>query len=321
MYGQIYKAVFLSNEKIDRLDKNPLQESLNGFKTAVALSKESDTYYTLSQYEIQNLYNALLNKGTDAYQKANYSEAIKWFDKSKAVFPKDTIAYLYAGISAQAIKNDKVAYKNYTQLAELGSNQPLIYNSIIFYAENLDNDNLKALEWSDKALKKFPNNTDILKKRVTLLIKTNQYEKAKDELLKAIKIEPKNDILYFNLGYLYEITDQNSKAIEAYNKSISLNPNNFNAQYNTGVFYFNQATELYKKANDLSLKEYGEKGKAIEDKAKEFLKKALPYMEKASEIKPDDPYIFNTLSGLYLRLGMDVKAKAAQDKYDELMGY
>ena len=71
---------------------------------------------------------------------------------------------------------------------------------------------------------------------------------------------------------------------------------------------------------DMDLKTYREKGDAIEAKADEYYKIALPVLIKANEILPDDQAILESLSGLYIRLKMKDKAEAMQKKLVEL-GY
>ena len=80
---------------------------------------------------------------------------------------------------------------------------------------------------------------------------------------------------------------------------LSLNPDLFDTQYGLGAAYINKASDMFLKANDImDVKKYSD---AI-DQANVVYAKALPYMEKAHELKPDDVYAMRSLQELYYRL-------------------
>jgi tetratricopeptide (TPR) repeat protein len=64
----------------------------------------------------------------------------------------------------------------------------------------------------------------------------------------------------------------------------------------------------------MDLKEYQKRGKEIEDEAKSYFERALPYLEKSKELKPDDEKVLGTLQTVYTRLGMDDKAEEIQSQ-------
>jgi hypothetical protein len=57
------------------------------------------------------------------------------------------------------------------------------------------------------------------------------------------------------------------------------------------------------------------------DNANEVYANALPYMEKALELNPDDVYSMQNLKELYYRLRMTEKYDAITAKLDAIMGY
>jgi Flp pilus assembly protein TadD len=62
------------------------------------------------------------------------------------------------------------------------------------------------------------------------------------------------------------------------------------------------------------------KGKDIKEDLtyKEKFKEALPYLEKAQELRPDDLALLQQLGKLYANLNMVDKSKAAFERYDKL---
>ncbi|HZK61582.1 MAG TPA: hypothetical protein VFC41_05855, partial [Anaerovoracaceae bacterium] len=75
--------------------------------------------------------------------------------------------------------------------------------------------------------------------------------------------------------------------------------------------YINKAADMFLKANDImDVKKYSD---AV-DAANAVYSKALPYMEKANELKPDDVYALRSLMELYYRLKQ--KDPTLNSKYD-----
>ena len=75
--------------------------------------------------------------------------------------------------------------------------------------------------------------------------------------------------------------------------------------------YIDKSAELYKTANDLPI----DKVKEYEDmiaEAKSYDEKALPFVEKAYELLPDDENVKRVLLTLYRRLKMNDKANALE---------
>ena len=64
-----------------------------------------------------------------------------------------------------------------------------------------------------------------------------------------------------------------------------------------------------KKANDLPLEE-SKKYDALIKEANGYLEKAVPWLEKALKIKPDDTYTLHALKEAYTKLKQYDKAKA-----------
>lgn len=59
-------------------------------------------------------------------------------------------------------------------------------------------------------------------------------------LSNAIKLDPKNAIIYFNRGVAYSNFGKNKLAIEDYNKAIRLKPDFAQAYNNRAIFYLNR---------------------------------------------------------------------------------
>lgn len=314
VYGQVYQAIGEDSTNSVQAD-NPYQTALDAYRKTKEMEKEGSVYYTLAEQQIQDVWAKNVNTGAEMYQAQDFESAIKAFDIAKMAMPEDTTAYIYAGISAQQAGDLDVAAENYEYLVdELDYKSEDFYNSLIYIYMVEKKDNEKAVEYLRKAQEAYPENSDFLKREINVLITDENYDEAEQKLTKAIEAEDDNAILYYNRAYLYEQMDKKDDAITNYKKAIELDPSYFDATFNLAAFYFNQAAEILKEANDMDLKEYQKRGKEIEESAKNYFEQALPYLEKSKELKPDDEKVLSTLQTVYTRLGMDDKAEALESE-------
>jgi hypothetical protein len=99
--------------------------------------------------------------------------------------------------------------------------------------------------------------------------------------------------------------------MDSYKKSIEADPEFFDANYNLGVMYWNNATEFYKKANNMDLNTYQKSGAATVEKGNVWARQAMPYFEKAYALKKEES-LKNVLRDLYRNLKLEAKMKALQ---------
>lgn len=55
-------------------------------------------------------------------------------------------------------------------------------------------------------------------------IKSGEYKKAEEYLMKALKVDEKDPIIYHKLGILYELMGEDNKSISYYLKAIKIDP-------------------------------------------------------------------------------------------------
>jgi tetratricopeptide (TPR) repeat protein len=162
---------------------------------------------------------------------------------------------------------------------------------------------------------KFPNDKNVTLQLIDLYIKSGKNEEALKYLKVAKETDPSNYSLYFAGGIIFLNQNKNDEAITELTKSIELKGDVYDTQYGCGAAYINKAAEMFKAANDImDVKKYTE---AI-DQANAVYAKALPYFEKALELKPDDIYTMNNLKELYYRLKQTDKYDAIKVKLDAM---
>jgi tetratricopeptide (TPR) repeat protein len=162
---------------------------------------------------------------------------------------------------------------------------------------------------------KFPNNKNVTLQLIDLYIKSGK----NDEALKYIKVakeaDPNNSTLFLAAGIIFLNENKYDEAITELTKSVEVKGDLYDSQYGLGAAYINKAAEMFKAANEImDVKKYSD---AV-DLANTVYAKALPYMEKAHELKPDDVYAMRSLQELYYRLKMTDKYTVIKAKLDAI---
>ena len=88
-----------------------------------------------------------------------------------------------------------------------------------------------------------------------------------------------------------------------------MDPNFTDAIFDLGATYYNWGVDIIKEANV--------KGEDT-DAFKEKFNRAQPLLEKVSEMKKDDPQVWETLGTIYARMGQQDKAMKAFERADKI---
>lgn len=108
-----------------------------------------------------------------------------------------------------------------------------------------------------------------------------------------------------------EITDLSKTAAKELTTVTELRPNDDVAYNYLGITYQNQYAALFEKRNNTTDNELANK---YDKQAKEELRKAMKYFEKAAELNPDKKEYWDVLSRIYTTLDMQEKAEEALEK-------
>ena len=124
-----------------------------------------------------------------------------------------------------------------------------------FFDEKILNvaNTIKELE---ELKQKYPNKAVIYEKLAWVYAKERDFQKAVENYLVAIKLNPNSYSAYNNLGNIMFLTGDRQKAVEFYKKSIEINPNQIDARLNLGILYYyegklNLAAEQFNKVLEL----------------------------------------------------------------------
>ncbi|PLW97946.1 MAG: hypothetical protein C0591_05500 [Marinilabiliales bacterium] len=291
-----------------------LKEPDAAMKSYEALQKakkydEKDQYSNEISIYLANLTNQFYKQGGLAFQDGDYNVAIDNFKIAYNIAQVDnrfdTIAAFNIGMAGVLGDDPEASAEYLAKCVDVNFEDPRVY---MFYNRAVKQlgDTARAIEILQLGRDRFPQELSLLLEEAQLYLERGENEKLQVSLLQAIEQDPENSNLFFLLGKTYDDEGNIPEAEKYYQKAADLNPDFFEAYYNMGAVYVNKAAEIQAKANDLPLDQMDEYAKLTE-KANENLAKAVPHLEKALEIKPDDAPTIAALKETYARLKMDDK--------------
>jgi tetratricopeptide (TPR) repeat protein len=319
--GDLCQATFKSdNPKFKAFYEDPLAEAYASYEKALELDPKGTAKKKLITGMVFNtLAINLYSQGSTRFEAKDYPGALKSFETQikitegeNYVGAIDTGMYYNAGLAAVNSGKYTEAVKYFEKCAELK------YQGITPYFQMSEaylsmGDTVKAESVLTGLNSKFPNDKNVTLQLIDLYIKSGKNEEAQKYIKIAKEADPNNYSLYFAAGIIFLNETKYDEAITELTKSIEIKGDLFDTQYGLGAAYINKAFEMSKKANDImDPKKYAD---AVEELNIVYAK-ALPYMEKANELKPNDIYAMGSLQELYYRL--KAKDPAYGPKYDAI---
>jgi tetratricopeptide (TPR) repeat protein len=136
------------------------------------------------------------------------------------------------------------------------------------------------------------------------------------ELMKqAIELDPNNPTLFYNLGVVNAGQDKTEEAKGYYTKAIELKPDYADAYMNLAALILDEEKAIVEEMNK-NLSNF-DKYDELEGKQKDVYRKALPYLEKADELKRSTDTV-RSLLNIYDILEMEEKADKLRPIYKEM---
>jgi tetratricopeptide (TPR) repeat protein len=321
--GRLCQATFDSKDpKIKAYYADPLTEAYTAYLKSMELDPKGNIKKKIITGSIfNNLAVSLYNQGSAKFEAKDYTGALSSFQTQIKITESDiyvgaidTGMYYNAGLAAVNSAKYDEAIKYFEKCAEMK------YMGITPYFQMSEaylslGDTAKAETVLTGLSSKFPNDKNVTLQLIDLYIKSSKNEEAQKYIKVAKEADPNNYSLFFAAGIIFLNENKYDEAIPELTKSVELKGDVYDTQYGLGAAYINKAADMFKKANEImDVKKYSE---AI-DEANAVYAKALPYMEKAYELKPDDVYTMRSLQELYYRLKLTDKYAVIKAKLDAI---
>jgi len=334
-YNQInvfFENGFLKSwEETKKVADNALSEAVKAYQKAAELDEKgkntkkiNEAYKAISNDLETRFFNeyTLYLDGNPSKVKEAYNTALERIEVNRLLGISDTSYYFYAGFMAYAIsEKDNSMWQqtivNLTKALELGFREEeerkgQIYE-LLFNAHINIGDSAKALSYAQTGFQLYPNYDGLMYNLINYYIWTNETHKTLEYLEQAVARDSKNPLLLFSYGRVLEEFNETEKSLAAYNAAIDLDPDFFDAYFNKAVLFYNTAVKMMEEADEERVQAVYE---AKMEKVFDEFAKAIPHMEKAYSIKPNDVLTMETLRSLYFRLR--TKFPEMEAKYHEV---
>jgi tetratricopeptide (TPR) repeat protein len=211
---------------------------------------------------LQGLAEAYVNQ-------ENFDEALKTIDKSITAAPEEPMGYILRSRIHVLNEDTQAALADLNKALELDEENlaALLMRARVLYA---DEQTEKALEDVNRALKIRPGLVQGLELRSAILAASDKLEDAIGDLRKLLHADPNRLEWRLQLAMYHQADDRPRKAIQLFNEILQDDPNNWLALRGRGDGYISVGDH----------------------------KKALPDLEAALKIEPENSGILNNLAWL-----------------------
>ena len=281
------------------------------------------------------MYNdgvSLYNKGRDTaefYQKAvdRFTTGIAMVPDSSGTYYVRALAYYAKQDMKSALADLEEAVKLKPDFEEAARLAGQVHYNLAMERVNAKDDAgsqsefVLATQAFEKAYKANSNNPDNIANLIDVYERTKNSDKALSLMRTAVEKDPNNKVFRYAYGVFLLKQDKFPEAIEQFKKAVEIDPKYGDAIYNLGVSYLNWGVSMKMESDKKAEAERAKnKGKDVKEDVsyKEKFKEALPFLEKAQEIRPDDLGLLQQLGKVYANLNMVEKSKAAFERYDRL---
>ena len=173
----------------------------------------------------------------------------------------------------------------------------------------------EAIKAVEEARKLYPKDINLILTQADIYFQLKNMEKYSELMELAIKEDPTNPQLFFNLGVISFNDGKVEEAKKNYEKAIELREDYGDAYLNLAVVIMNQEKAIVDEMNN-NLSDF-DKYDELQEKQRGVHREALPYLEKADKYSRS----INTvqfLMNIYQTLEMDEKATKFTDLYKEM---
>ena len=205
------------------------------------------TYYLMKDFEKSEMFsrsgiekspdNAMLYTalGYSLFERSNYVEALKLFDKSEKLSPGNK--YNEAGIKKilnfQSVDNGFLnGIDNESTIQNLEKNLKIKsdYIRLIGYYNSLQNYE-KTKSTYIKYLLNYSDDVEAMQRFALFLLQERSFEESRRWYLKAVNIRPERSTLYTAIGQTYLAEEKFDQVLNWYKKAIETDPNELDGYY------------------------------------------------------------------------------------------
>jgi tetratricopeptide (TPR) repeat protein len=303
----------VSNKAIEQYNTNDYKNAKDSFYITYKLSPKDTSF----------LFNAAIS----ASLSKDYDASLKYYRELKKIgYTGVSTEYLAVNdetgevenLGSKSNRDAMVRIGQYTTPTEkvLESKYAEIVKNIGYILVNQGKTE-EAIIALQEARSANPKDVNLILTEAQLYIKLDQMDKFGALMKEAVKLDPTNPTLFFNLGVVNAGEGKMDAAVKYYKKAIELKPDYGDAYMNLAVTMLTEEKALVEEMNK-NLSNF-DKYDALQEKQRVLYKTALPFLLKADGIKRTKGTV-RTLLNIYDTLRMEKEADILRPIYKEMRG-
>lgn len=274
-------AVEIANDDVILVfPENP--EQVTYYYDLAIKAQENEQYVLAAGYLVSAFqhsggknFNYLYHAGNSFVNAKDYENALKQY-----------LAIVRTGVETLAVEDQTILYKNIA----------LIY--VMQHREN------EALQFFDFALRKNPQNIEILTGRANLYYTIGDVVAFKKALQHILKVDPNNVDALFNTGVMESQSGNTELAVDVYNRVLAIDPNHENTLINIAVIILNRELSNIEEMNSLGTSKQDDiRYEKLKEDRKNIMREALVYLERIIHLDSKNMDVLNTTANIYNVLG------------------
>ncbi|MCX7594667.1 MAG: tetratricopeptide repeat protein, partial [Fischerella sp.] len=277
------------------------------------------------------LIKTFINKGKVLYKQQRYQEALDTYEQALAVDNDSAEALSGKGLSLLALGQKKEALEYLEQLKQLKPDDPRIWQEIGFAIEQSQG-RQAAKSYFEEALWSYNDLIKIKRKnpiiwtdRGSILLKLNRPQDALNSYEEALKIDSNFYEALIGKGNALNLLGQPSKALFAFKQASEVRPQDYLVWFNQGILLTqtlrNHEEGLKAFEQTIILKDdfspaWVGKGLALLELKR--YKEALVAIDKAKDLQPQDPDVWDIRGDILKELGKPAEAANSYNQAEKL---
>lgn len=270
---------------------------------------------------IYRLKNASFNKAIERYEEDDMEMAFEFFALAADLDPSDTSIVFNAGYTGNMVGETQRSKEYFTKLLDIEEYNKLnAYYFLIQIASAEDNNPEEAYRLVSEAREIYTDDKGLAEFEIQLLLQLDKMDEAMTSIESALKNDPDNTAIRLRYGYLKEKSGDIDGALGEYTRTVEADGEFFEGNYYAGALYLEKARNIVLELNQLSEEEWEKRSDEMTKQADGLYVDALPYFDKALELKPDNTDIMEILYQIHTRLNNESKVEEFDKKLAEILG-
>ncbi|RFN58245.1 tetratricopeptide repeat protein [Marixanthomonas ophiurae] len=332
------KAVELGARTEEERRMSALQQNLRAALVNSAIKDQNSQNFEMASDKLYNSYMVSKKDTSDLYYAASNAVNAKKFDKALKYY-QNLLDMGYDGASKEFVATNKETgeEKTFSSKSERdlmikagdfikpvermtqSKKGEVLRNMTLIYIDNGEDE--KASKLMSNARKENPDDTSLMRAEANMAYKMGDKQLYSELMQNIAESDPDNPEVFYNLAVSNAEIGETEKAIEYYNRAIELKPDYASALINLAVLKLSEEESIVSEMNNLGTSSADNaKYEKLKEKRQQMYADVVPTLEKAKELRPDDPEIIRTLMNIYSQLGKDAKFKELKSRLAELEG-